>query len=157
MLTLLPCSSIVRTPAREAIDPLKIKIKIKIKHNLHWLQKLPTLMLIKLMELAIWRSKCCFTVEKCATILSSNIRSSFSAVHFIALRDAKRLFKIPTCDWRHILTHDMFKISPKMTDRGLTDFTRNLSGVTVVWEMRRQVLTLRICRWQADRGGRRWH
>ena len=56
----------------------------------------------------------------------------FSAVHFIALRDAKRLFKIPTCDWRDILTHDMFKISPKMTDRGLTDFTRNLSGVTVV-------------------------
>ena len=149
MLTLLPCSSIVRTPAREAIDPLKIKIKIKIKHNLHWLQKLPTLLLIKLMEffkdnssqsLKNWPPRP-FGGQNAVSQLKSvlpfchrtfGIRSPFSAVHFIELRDAKRLFKIPTCDWRHILTHDMFKISPKMTDRGLTDFTRNLSGVTVV-------------------------
>ena len=100
------------------------------------------------------------TTKKCVPfrhLISVSLKQTFhalqsatiSAVHFYCTQRCQCLFKIPTCDWRHILTHDMFKISLKMTDRGLTDFTRNLSGVTVVWEMRRQVLTLSGVSWES--------
>ena len=103
-------------------------------------------------------------------LISVSLKQTFHALQsatvfyiFIAFRDASVCSKSqPVTSWRHILTHDMFKISLKMTDRGLTDFTRNLSGVTVVWEMRRQVLTLSGVSWESvgdslTGAGRRWH
>ena len=47
---LLQCSSVVRTPAREAIDPLKIKIKIKNKDQTQFALGVKAPNLIKVME-----------------------------------------------------------------------------------------------------------
>ena len=116
---LLQCSSVVRTPAREAIDPLKIKIKIKNKDQTQFALGVKAPNLIKVMEwflrgdsshsLKKWpprpfggqkvnHQKVCAISSSHLSLSKTNI-SRFTISHhfllyiFIALRDASVCLK----------------------------------------------------------------